>query len=130
MLHNEDRHIYFNGQLYHALKAIEASQETIPKNKVIYAYRLLNHINQRLICLCNSEYATSDDLKFAEAFNENIVRFLKEEPEAYEHIAWITINGVTKCSKCGYIPPYDRAIDDIYCSPFCPNCGAKMDGES
>ena len=46
------------------------------------------------------------------------------------HGKWITINAVTRCSNCEYIPPYDRAIDDIYCSSFCPECGARMDGES
>ena len=42
---------------------------------------------------------------------------------------WITVDGVSRCSECGYIPAYDSAIDDIYYSPYCPNCGAKMDGE-
>lgn len=41
---------------------------------------------------------------------------------------WITIDGISKCSKCGYIPAYDSAIDDLFYSPYCPSCGAKMDG--
>ena len=44
------------------------------------------------------------------------------------HGEWITIDGISRCSECGYIPAYDSAIDDLYYSPYCPNCGAKMDG--
>lgn len=41
---------------------------------------------------------------------------------------WKTIDGTSRCSECGYIPAYDNSIDDLFYSPFCPNCGAKMDG--
>ena len=34
-----------------------------------------------------------------------------------------------ECDKCGYMPQYDHMIDDIWYSPYCPNCGAKMDGD-
>ncbi len=34
-----------------------------------------------------------------------------------------------ECDKCGYMPQYDPMIDDIWYSPYCPNCGAKMDGD-
>lgn len=45
------------------------------------------------------------------------------------HGEWVTIDGISRCSECEYIPAYDSAIDDLFYSPFCPNCGAKMDGE-
>lgn len=38
--------------------------------------------------------------------------------------------GTDHCSCCDYIPAYDTAIDDIYYSPYCPNCGAKMEVEA
>ena len=38
-------------------------------------------------------------------------------------------NDMPICSQCGYIPQYDRAIDDYEYSNFCPNCGAKMENE-
>ena len=34
-----------------------------------------------------------------------------------------------ECNQCGYMPQYDPAIDDIFYSPYCPNCGAKMEVE-
>lgn len=45
-----------------------------------------------------------------------------------KHGEWTTDDGLSVCSECGYIPPYDNAIDDIFYSNYCPNCGAKMDG--
>jgi hypothetical protein len=33
-----------------------------------------------------------------------------------------------ECNRCGYMPVYDHAIDDIAYSNFCPNCGARMKG--
>lgn len=38
-------------------------------------------------------------------------------------------NEYPECTNCGYMPAYDPAIDDINYSPYCPNCGAKMDVE-
>lgn len=31
-----------------------------------------------------------------------------------------------ECTNCGYMPAYDPAIDDIWYSMFCPQCGARM----
>lgn len=44
------------------------------------------------------------------------------------HGEWITIDDISRCSECEYIPAYDSTIDDLFYSPFCSNCGAKMDG--
>ena len=56
---------------------------------------------------------------------------IRSEPAAdvapVVHGKWITIDGTSRCSECGYIPAYDSAIDDLFYSPLCPNCGAKMD---
>ena len=35
-----------------------------------------------------------------------------------------------RCSCCSYIPEFNRHIDDYYYSDFCPNCGARMDGDN
>ena len=43
---------------------------------------------------------------------------------------WINYkNDMPICSECGYIPPYERAIDDYEYSNFCPYCGAEMESE-
>lgn len=33
-----------------------------------------------------------------------------------------------ECNRCGYMPVYDPAIDDIAYSNFCPECGVRMKG--
>ena len=40
---------------------------------------------------------------------------------------WINnIHDIPICDQCGYMTPYDRAIDDYEYGNFCPNCGADM----
>lgn len=51
------------------------------------------------------------------AWNKRIVKYGE----------WITIDDISRCSECGYIPAYDSAVDDLFYSPYCSNCGAKMD---
>ena len=47
-----------------------------------------------------------------------------------KHGRWMNnADDYPECNRCGYMPQYDPAIDDIYYSPYCPNCGARMDGE-
>lgn len=51
----------------------------------------------------------------------------KEDVAPVVHAEWRNnINGYPECTNCGYMPAYDTAMDDIYYSPYCPNCGAKM----
>ena len=43
---------------------------------------------------------------------------------------WINnIHDLPICDQCGYMTPYDRAIDDYEYGNFCPNCGADMRGD-
>ena len=40
---------------------------------------------------------------------------------------WINnIHDIPICDQCGYMTPYDRAIDDYEYGNYCPNCGADM----
>ena len=47
------------------------------------------------------------------------------------HGCWVNNkNDYPECDKCGYMPQYDPMIDDIWYSPYCPKCGARMmDGD-
>lgn len=43
---------------------------------------------------------------------------------------WVNnIHDIPICNQCGYMTPYDRAIDDYEYGNYCPKCGAKMEGE-
>lgn len=59
----------------------------------------------------------------------------KENKYLKDHIVikngqWVNDeNSCPVCDLCGYVPMYDHCIDDIYYSPFCPNCGADMRDE-
>ena len=59
------------------------------------------------------------------------VQLLRELPSVTQKSGkWINDkNDLPICSRCGYIPPYNHAIDDYEYSNYCPNCGAKMESE-
>ena len=44
------------------------------------------------------------------------------------HGHWINENFYTHCSACGKMAIYDKYGQEVE-SDYCPNCGAKMDGE-
>lgn len=68
-----------------------------------------------------------------ECYNALINDLIMKQPAVdvapVKHGEWTTIDGISRCSECGYIPLYDNAIDDLFYSDYCPYCGAKMDGE-
>ena len=47
------------------------------------------------------------------------------------HGQWEKKSGLYSCSECGKTCPYDVQADVIeyWACNYCPNCGAKMDGE-
>ena len=61
-------------------------------------------------------------------FSISDVRLPAADVAPVKHGEWTTVDGTSMCSECGYIPPYDNVIDDIFYSNYCPTCGAKMDG--
>lgn len=55
---------------------------------------------------------------------------IKKLPSARKKGKWINNKcGLPACNQCGYMTPYDRAIDDYEYGNYCPHCGADMRGE-
>lgn len=48
------------------------------------------------------------------------------------HGRWDKKSGLYSCSECGMTCPYDVQADVIeyWVCNYCPNCGAKMDGDA
>lgn len=93
------------------------------KNEYIEREVLIDEINRCVNWNTNNEYNIYSDV-----FN-----LIDDAPAAdvapVKHGEWTTVDGVSMCSECGYIPLYDKAIDDFFYSNYCPNCGAIMDGK-
>lgn len=83
---------------------------------------------KRVVNSPNSDYLTGY-ISALSATEEIIAGLPDADVEPVKRGKWITINSVSRCSNCEYIPPYDRDIDDIFYSAYCPNCGAKMGGK-
>ena len=65
-----------------------------------------------------------------------MVSFSEYTPSAdvapVRHGRWEKQSGLYLCSECGITRPYDVQADVIeyWACNYCPNCGAKMEGES
>ena len=55
-----------------------------------------------------------------------------EDVQPVKHGRWISIGHKLSriCSVCNCDEPYKFADDDANVYDYCPNCGAKMDGET
>lgn len=73
------------------------------------------------------EYDKGVAFVYAAAHN-HITEVIKRLPSAdvtpVRHGKWGKVN---ECSECGCQPWYER---DIHFLHYCPNCGARMDGET
>lgn len=60
-----------------------------------------------------------------------IARQKSEDVSPVQHGRWEKQSGLYSCSECGMTCPYDVKADVIeyWSCNYCPNCGAKMDGE-
>ena len=50
------------------------------------------------------------------------------DAEPVRHGRWEWRGGIPWCSNCGEMPPGYSYEGDVNTTPYCPNCGAKMDG--
>ncbi len=64
--------------------------------------------------------------EFMKQYRESVLRIVDEQPSVdavgVVHGRWLPHWGNTECSVCGYITYLCGAN-------YCPNCGAKMDGD-
>ena len=66
---------------------------------------------------------------------EMVLEYAKNIPAAdvapVRHGRWEKQSGLYSCSECEMTCPYEVQADVIeyWASNYCPNCGAKMDGE-
>ena len=67
---------------------------------------------------------------------ESVLEYAENLPAAdvapVRHGRWEKQSGIYSCSECGMTCPYDVQADVIeyWACNYCPNCGAKMEGES
>lgn len=72
--------------------------------------------------------------EFAQEYRKSVLRIIDEAPTiGYKDLVpqgeWVNnADDYPECNRCGYMPAYDPAIDDIAYSNFCPHCGARMKG--
>ena len=68
-------------------------------------------------------------------FSDSLMEEIKAIPAAdvapVRRGRWEKQSGLYSCSECGMTCPYDVQADVIeyWACNYCPNCGAKMDGE-
>lgn len=65
--------------------------------------------------------------------SEEVEQEIRDAPtvDAVEvvHGRWEWRGGIPWCSNCGEMPPGYSYEGDVNTTPYCPNCGAKMDLE-
>ena len=83
--------------------------------------------------LNNCRAAKRKSLEYLRKCVENLPSAKPEPLSERETGRWVNdINGIwikPMCNKCGYLTPYDRAIDDYEYGNYCPQCGRRMESE-
>ena len=83
-------------------------------------------MNNQIKELANLLYKT--DCATIHTYEERAKRLIAKGVAVVKHGEWKNNkNDYPECTNCGYMPMYDHSIDDIYYSPYCPECGAKME---
>lgn len=79
------------------------------------------------------EYMRNWATQLKEAVIADVINGVTEIPVVdvapVKHGKWEYEHGAWQCSNCGEDNPYGIDYDTARFSKYCPNCGAKMDGE-
>ena len=93
---------------------------------------------ERYIDVTKADVSLIDTYFFNEITAGDVQAWLDKQPTAdvqeVKHGKWVRGRGRRRaCSCCETDNPYKRnykaGYSNIWYSPFCPNCGAKMDGK-
>lgn len=81
---------------------------------------------------CDKEHANGHFINGIESVLEYVENLPSADVAPVRHGRWEKQSGLYSCSECGMTCPYDVQADVIeyWACNFCPNCGAKMEGES
>ena len=60
---------------------------------------------------------------------DTIDNFPTADVAPVRHGRWVNENFYTRCSVCGKMAIYDKYGQEVE-SDYCPNCGARMDGDA
>ena len=103
-------------------KVVKAKNEIVERMQVF-----INEYKQYSESTVDYHYGRVDGLEVARRLVKSILTDLTEQPtadvEEVKHGEWLysRVHNILHCSECGEIP-------DCFEPPYCPNCGAKMDG--
>lgn len=83
-------------------------------------------VRERLIKICDTDFGYVDEVpaeKFADYLLANDVTLVK-------HGKWRHVKGLnSKCSECNRYFPVTEFSTRPFDINYCPNCGARMDGD-
>ena len=81
---------------------------------------------------CDKEHANEHFINGIETVLEYAESLPAADVAPVRHGRWEKQSGLYSCSECGITRPYDVQADVIeyWACNYCPNCGAKMEGES
>ena len=81
---------------------------------------------------CDKEHANEHFINGIESVLEYVENLPAVDVAPVRNGQWEKQSGLYSCSECGMTCPYDVQADVIeyWACNYCPNCGAKMGGES